>query len=109
MLQILLGEDSSCQENKIGEDSPVPKFIYLTIGSRDGIESSTILEEGEFKVPIDGCINCNGKMCFIFDGIVTVIREFSICTTDGFCDGKTSNVASSPQRLSGPLRVVELG
>ena len=39
----------------------------------------------------------------------TVIREFSICTTDGFCDGKTSNVASSPQRLSGPLRVVESG
>ena len=25
------------------------------------------------------------------------------------CDGKTSNVASSPRRLSGPLSVVELG
>ena len=39
-------------------------------------------------------------------------KEFSICTTDGFCDGKhgkTSNVASSPRRLSGPLHVVELG
>ena len=37
------------------------------------------------------------------------IRELSICTMDGFCDGKTSNAASSPQRLSGPLRIVELG
>ena len=40
---------------------------------------------------------------------LSVISEFLICTTDGFYDGKTSNVASSPQRLSGPLRVVELG
>ena len=38
-----------------------------------------------------------------------ISREFSICTTDGFCDGKTPNVASSPQRLSGHLRVVESG
>ena len=28
--------------------------------------------------------------------------------TDTFCDSKMSNVASSPQRLSGPLHVVEL-
>ena len=28
---------------------------------------------------------------------------------DGFFEGKTSNIASSSQRLSGPLRVVELG
>ena len=35
--------------------------------------------------------------------------EFSICTTDGSCDGKTSYVASLPRRLSGPLRVVESG
>ena len=38
-----------------------------------------------------------------------VNSEFLICTTDGFCDSKTSNVVSSPQCLSGPLRVVELG
>ena len=37
------------------------------------------------------------------------IRELSICTTDGFCDGKISNVASLPQPLSSPLHVVELG
>ena len=37
------------------------------------------------------------------------IREFSICTMDGFCKSKTSNIASSPRRLSGPLRVLELG
>ena len=35
--------------------------------------------------------------------------ELSICTTDGSYDGKTPNVASSPRRLSGPLRVVALG
>ena len=36
-------------------------------------------------------------------------REFSICTTHDFCDIKTSNFTSSPQSLSGPLLVVELG
>ena len=43
-------------KNEIGQDSPIPKFIYLKIRRRDGIESLTILEEGEFKVPVDGCI-----------------------------------------------------
>ena len=43
-------------KNEIGQDSPIPKFIYLKIRRRDGVESLTILEEGEFKVPIDGCI-----------------------------------------------------
>ena len=38
-----------------------------------------------------------------------IMRELLICTTNGFCDGKTSNVASSPRRLSGSLRVVEPG
>ena len=44
-------------KNEIGQDSPIPKFIYLKIRCRDHVESLTILEEGEFKVPIDGCIN----------------------------------------------------
>ena len=52
----------------------------------------------------------------------TILRLFVVCVPlrigsfqfardapDGFCDGKTSNFASSPQRLSGPLRVVESG
>ena len=43
-------------KNKIGEDSPIPKFIYLKIRRPDGVESLTTLEEGEFKVSIDGCI-----------------------------------------------------
>ena len=43
-------------KNEIGQDSPIPKFIYLRIRRRDGIESLTILEEGVFKVYIDGCI-----------------------------------------------------
>ena len=45
--------------SKIGEDSPIPKFIYLKIRRRDGVESLTTPEEGEFKVPIDGCIREN--------------------------------------------------
>ena len=43
--------------NKTGEDSPIQKYIYLKIWLWDGVESLTTLEEGEFKVPIDGCIN----------------------------------------------------
>ena len=46
-------------KNKLGEDSPFPKFIRLKIRRRDGDESLTTLEEGEFKVPIDGCIRNN--------------------------------------------------
>ena len=43
------------------------------------------------------------------DVVWAVSTELSICTTDGSYDGKTPNVASSPRRLSGPLRVVALG
>ena len=44
--------------NKTGVDSPIPKFIlYLKIRRQDGVESLTTREEGEFKVPIDGCIS----------------------------------------------------
>ena len=57
MLQILLGEDSSCPKIKKGKDSPTLKFIYLKIRRRDGVKSLTTLEEGKFKVPIDGCIS----------------------------------------------------
>ena len=48
-------------KNKICKDSPIPKFIYLKSRRRDGVESLTTLEEGEFKVPIDGCITENCK------------------------------------------------
>ena len=44
-------------KTKLSKDSPIPKFIHLKIQRRDGVESLTILEEGEFKVPIDDCIN----------------------------------------------------
>ena len=43
-------------KNKLGEDSPISKFKHLQIRCRDGIKSLRTLEEGEFKVPIDGCI-----------------------------------------------------
>ena len=44
-------------KNKIGEDSPIPKFIYLKIRRQDGVESLATLEEGDFKVSIDGYIS----------------------------------------------------
>ena len=47
---------------KIGEDSPIPKYIYVKIRRRDGVESLTTLEEGEFKVPIDGCISSHWNL-----------------------------------------------
>ena len=43
-------------KNKLGEDSPIHKFINLKIRRRDGVESLTTLEEGDFKLHIDGCI-----------------------------------------------------
>ena len=46
-------------KNEIGQDSKIPKFIYLMIRRRDGVESLTILEKGELKVPIGGCISEN--------------------------------------------------
>ena len=43
-------------KNEIDEDSPIPKFLYLKTRRGDCVESLTTLEEGEFKMPIDGCI-----------------------------------------------------
>ena len=42
---------------KLGEDPQFPNFVHLKIRRPDGVESLTTLEEGEFKVPIEGCIN----------------------------------------------------
>ena len=56
-------------KNKLGEDSPIPEFIHLKIRRRDGVESLTTLEEGEFKAPIDGCIKVT------FTGIVTLYKN----------------------------------
>ena len=50
-------------KNKLGKDSSIPKFIHLKIRRRDGVESLTTLEEGELKVPIDGCIK-KDRNCF---------------------------------------------
>ena len=47
-------------KNILGEDSPILTFIHLKIRRRDGVESLTNLEEGEFKVPTDCCINLHG-------------------------------------------------
>ena len=65
-------------KNEIGQDSPIPKFIYLKIRRRDGVESLTILEEGEFKVPIDGCIRERCKRernADLSEGYITIYFE----------------------------------
>ena len=36
--------------------------MHLKIRRRDGVESLTILEEGEFKLAIDGCISAEKKI-----------------------------------------------
>ena len=43
-------------KNWLGEDSPFPKFTQLKIRRRNGVESLTSLEEGEFKLANDGFI-----------------------------------------------------
>ena len=43
-------------KNKLGEDSPILNYIHLKLRRRDGVEPLTTIEEGEFKVPINGCI-----------------------------------------------------
>ena len=56
-------------KNELGEDSPIPKCMHLKIRRRDGVESLTTLEEGEFKVPINGCISVNdNKFNTVFHG-----------------------------------------
>ena len=52
---------------KLGEDSPIPNFIHHKIQRRDGVESLTILEEGEFNVPVDGCIK--SEWCMFQNGV----------------------------------------
>ena len=55
-------------KKKLGEDSPIPKFIHLNLKIQrpDGVKSLMILEEGEFKVPIDGRINLATFELFLF-------------------------------------------
>ena len=53
-------------KNKLREDSSIPNFKHLKIRRRDGVESLTTLEEGEFKVPIDGCISCSKGYSEVF-------------------------------------------
>ena len=53
---MLLGNFTT-SKNKLGEDSPFPKFIHLKVRRRNDVESLRTLEEGEFKLPIDGCIS----------------------------------------------------
>ena len=56
-------------KHKLGENSPIPKFLHLKIRRRDGVESLTTLNEGEFKVSIDGYING------LIDGIKTIYKS----------------------------------
>ena len=45
------------ETGELGVDSPIPKFIHFKIPRRDGVESLTTLQEGGFKVLINGCIS----------------------------------------------------
>ena len=54
-------------KNELGEDSVIPTFMHLKIRRRDGVESLTTLEEGEFKVPINSCIKTHLLILFIHD------------------------------------------
>ena len=65
--------------NKLGEDSPIQKFIHLKIRHRDGVQSLTTLEEGEFKVPIDGCINISIKYIWKFN-LEDLSQDLSLTT-----------------------------
>ena len=60
LIFFILGQDSIWNKQNLwillGKDSPFSKFIHLKIRRRGSVESLTIPEEGEFKVPIDGCI-----------------------------------------------------
>ena len=62
----------------LGDDSQIPKFIPLKIQRRDGIESCTTLEEGEFKIPIDSCIR--------------TLKSLQSCTTFDFGNGSCFKV-----------------
>ena len=53
-------------KNKIGQYSRILKFIYLKTRCRDDVESLTTLEEGEFKMPIDGCIERTCVLMFYY-------------------------------------------
>ena len=60
-------------KNKLGEDSPILKFIHLKIRRRDGVESLMTLEEGEIKVPIDGCIRSDTEP---LQNVEFILNEF---------------------------------
>ena len=64
-------------KNKLGQDSPFPKFLHLKIRRRNGVESLTTLEEGEFKFAIDGCISFTGiaEMCMILRAHTLKLRD----------------------------------
>ena len=52
--------------NKIGEDSPIPKFYIPQDSTSRRRRILTILEEGEFKLAIDGCISAIGERFYVY-------------------------------------------
>ena len=71
-------------KNKLGKDSPILKITYLKIQCRDGVESLTTIEEGEFKVPIDGYINSYQYCCMAtVEEILHTFNlfQFKVCMT----------------------------
>ena len=63
-------------ENKLGEDSPISKFIQLKIRRRYRVESLATLEEDEFKVPIEDYISVTVNFKGIWE-LKTIIDWYS--------------------------------
>ena len=55
--------------------------MHLKIRRRDGVESLTILEEGEFKLAIDGCIR--GELRKYANNSNFENFESALCSTSG--------------------------
>ena len=57
--------------------------MYFKIRRRDGVEFLTILEEGEFKVPIDGCISHGHNTVYLLENFVgiTILNDVLLSST----------------------------
>ena len=64
------------RRNELGEESPIPKSIQLKIQHQDSVKSLINHEEGEFKMPIGGCINVGRQFTIINLLMLSVLWTF---------------------------------
>ena len=73
-------------KNKLGEASPIPKFIHLKIQRWwDGIKSLTTLKEGEFKVPLTATL----RLWFCYFRVKNILIQ-SNAILEAFGNAKTN-------------------